>query len=166
MQRLLNALFIWTLSFILLGALSIQILGNERPCPLCLLQRLAMLGVAFGALLNLRYYISTTHYGLMLLSSVFGAFVALRHIGLHLPPEEPEMGIIFFGLSLFTWSFIVFACSIAATAILLFLYNPPKAEEEKNDYILLSEGAFWVVLAIVLMNILVIYIQCGLGPCV
>lgn len=72
-------------------------LGLE-PCPLCILQRLALLGVA---LLFLAAAVQNPHdwgariYGMLVgLSVVFGAAIAARHVWLqHLPPEEvPRCG--------------------------------------------------------------------------
>ena len=40
---------------VLTAALVMQFVFGELPCPLCLLQRVALVGVAYGLLLNLRF---------------------------------------------------------------------------------------------------------------
>lgn len=85
---------------VLLGAYYIQFVEGEFPCPLCLLQRLAMLGVAFGAMLNLRYGIHTRHYGVSLLSAVFGASISIRQILLHIDPSDSGYGSPVLGMHL------------------------------------------------------------------
>ena len=97
---------------VLLGAYYIQFVEGEFPCPLCLFQRLAMLGVAFGAMLNLRYGIHTRHYGVSLLSAIFGASVSIRQILLHIDPSDSGYGSPVLGMHLYTWAFIVFAVVI------------------------------------------------------
>jgi disulfide bond formation protein DsbB len=44
-SRGLNVLFVLAVCAILLGAFAVQFLFGELPCPLCLLQRLALIGV-------------------------------------------------------------------------------------------------------------------------
>ena len=55
-----------------IGAYWIQFVEGEFPCPLCLLQRLAMLGVAIGAMMNLRFGVRTSHYAVTIFSAIFG----------------------------------------------------------------------------------------------
>ena len=48
--RKINILFIFMICTPLIGAYFIQFVKGEFPCPLCLLQRLAMVGIACGAI--------------------------------------------------------------------------------------------------------------------
>ena len=110
---ILNLLLIFIICSVLMGAFYIQFVEHETPCPLCMLQRAGMVGVALGALLNLRFGISPAHYALSLLSCLTGGLVALRQISLHVCPQFPTFGIPVLGLSLYTWSFLVFVSSEA-----------------------------------------------------
>lgn len=114
MHRVLNILWIYLICIILTAALFFH-----TPCPLCLMQRLAMLGIGSCALLNLRYGIQAKHYGMAIFFALLG-----HYIGLHLRP----VGTFFLGLSLPTWSSIVFSCSLIASAVLLFFFRdkPPE----------------------------------------
>lgn len=165
-ERDLNALIVIILSGVLLGAFGVQFFMHETPCPLCLLQRLGMLGVAVGALLNVWFGVRPSHYGLMLLSALTGGFVALRQISLHVCPGFPEFGIPVLGLSLYTWSFFVFVCVTLAVALLLFLYDPKSSLESPPPLNVWSKTAFGLIFIIAIANILTTFLQCGFGPCV
>lgn len=165
-ERDLNALIVIILSGVLLGAFGVQIFMHETPCPLCLLQRLGMLGVAVGALLNIWFGARSSHYGLMLLSALMGGFVALRQISLHVCPGFPEFGVPVLGMSLYTWSFVVFVCVTLAVALLLFLYDPKNSLESPPPLNLWSKTAFGLIFFIAIANILTTFFQCGIGPCV
>lgn len=163
-ERFLNAVIVLILSGVLLGAFGFQFIKHEEPCPLCLLQRLGMFGVGLGALLNVRFGIKMPHYGIILLSAFFGGFVALRQISLHVCPGFPLFGIPFWGLSLYTWSFLVFASTVLAVALLLFL--PKKPDSDKPALGMGEKSVILLFLLIALANAIATLFQCGLGPCV
>ena len=165
LAKTLNALIILTLSGILLGAFSVQFFMHEQPCPLCMLQRVGMIGVAIGLLLNLRFGIKTQHYGLALLSALMGGVVALRQISLHVCPGSSVFGIPVLGLSLYTWSFLIFACVVLAIALLLFIYNPRVEEPNLPKMNLLSKIALVFIFLVTVANVFSTLFQCGLGPC-
>lgn len=165
-ERILNALVIIIITAILLSAFGVQLIMHEEPCPLCFLQRLGMLSVGSSLLLNLWFGIRPSHYGLALLSSIIGGSVALRQISLHACPGVPAFGIPILGLSLYTWSFLIFTCCILAVAILLFLYNPKKSGEIPGRFSYLEKAACALLFFSAAANILSAFLQCGLGPCV
>lgn len=160
----LNALVIVILAGVLLSAFGVQLFLHEQPCPLCLLQRLGMLGVATALMLNVRFGIYPSHYGLALLSSLFGGFVALRQISLHVCPGMPKFGMPVLGLSLYTWSFVIFVCCVLSVALLLFLYDPAKSKKPQpiNEWGIFAMG---IILAVAAANIITTLLQCGLGIC-
>lgn len=164
LERDLNALMVIILSGVLLSAYGVQFFMHEKPCPLCMLQRIGMIGVAVGALLNIWFGIRTSHYALCLFSALMGGFVALRQISLHVCPGFPEFGMPVLGLSLYTWSFVVFVCVVALIALLLCLYDPKESDEEEPLDVW-GKLAFGLILAVALANVVTTYMQCGLGPC-
>lgn len=166
LQKTLNALLILTISGVLLGAYGVQFIYHEQPCPLCMLQRVAMIAVASAAVLNLWFGVRMSHYGLMLLSCLFGGFVALRQISLHVCPGFSTFGFPVLGLSLYTWSFIVFVCVVAAVAVLLFLYDPSEKEETATPLNGWYKFSCALILCIALANVITTFLQCGWGPCV
>ena len=85
-ERVLNLLGMLGIIGVILGSYVYQFSYRERPCTLCLLQRVAMIGVAIGAAMNVMIGPDTRHYGVCLVSSVFGIAVAIRQSLLHLNP--------------------------------------------------------------------------------
>ncbi len=163
--RNLNALLVYLLSAILLGAYAVQIFMGETPCSLCLLQRLGMTGVAFAALLNLRFGLRPAHYAVMLGMAIFGGAVALRQICLHVCPGFPTFGIPVWGLSLYTWSFLTFASTVVYVAVLLLLQNGTP-DDHPTRMNLFAKGAFVLILLIALSNTVTTFLECGWGPCI
>ncbi|MFZ0566236.1 MAG: disulfide bond formation protein B [Chlamydiales bacterium] len=162
-EKNLNALLAVILGAVISGSLYIQLFDHEEPCPLCLLQRLGMLGVATGALMNLKFGAKTAHYGLSLLSGIMGGFVALRQIALHVCPGFSKFGTPVLGLSLYTWSFIVFASSAAYIALLLLFFDKRKgAIHPLNGW---GYFAFVLVFLVTCANIVLTFLECGWGPC-
>lgn len=163
--RYVNALVIYILSGVLLGAYYIEYLWHEDPCPLCFLQRLGMIGVAVGELLNVRFGIRVRHYALSFFSAILGISVSIRQITLHICPGFPKFGEPVFGLDLYTWAFIVFACVILGNSLLLCFYNPwktPIVPKEMNWFFRIS---FILIFLITLGNIFSVLQVCGLGSC-
>ena len=164
----INALAVLGICGILLGAYYMQFERREFPCPLCLLQRLAMLGVALGAMMNLRYGIHPTHYGISLLSAVLGACISARQILLHINPGDTGYGTPVFGMHLYTWALIVFVVSIILIGLMLF------SDEQYHDYDdfkpLKNVGwfagiVFFLVVLIAGANVVTTYLECGIQQC-
>ncbi len=132
LQRFLNALVVFILSGVIIGAYVYQHIEKEDPCSLCELQRLAMISASIGFMMNLRFFIHPIHYSIVLASSLFGGAVALRQIGLHVCVGFPVFGVRIWDLELYTWSFLVFSATILATIILLFLYKTKNSEPKPS----------------------------------
>ena len=164
-QRTLNALVSLIICGVLISAFGVEFIWREVPCPLCMLQRLCMIGAAIGFMLNVKFGIKPAHYGLSLLSSLAGGTVALRQISLHVCPGFPTFGIPVLGLSLYTWSFIVFVCVVAAVAGLLFLYDPQNDEDGEREMAPFETLALTVLFVVAAANILTTFYHCGFGPC-
>lgn len=163
-QRDLNAIVVLIVCGVLLSAYVVEFFWHEVPCPLCMLQRLAMISAACGFLLNVRFGVKMSHYGLAILSSIAGGTVALRQISLHVCPGMPAFGFPVLGLSLYTWSFVVFVCCVLSVGGLLFLYNP-KQDSEEPHHDKLGTITLGLLLAIAAANIFTTYYHCGLSAC-
>jgi len=162
----LNSLFPIVLACVVLGGYYIQITRHELPCPLCMLQRIAMIGTAMGPLLNLRFGFSTSHYAISLFAAIFGGSISLRQICLHICPGFPTFGEPVLGLSLYTWAFIVFASSIFAVAILLLMHTPSKDFPKPRKVAPLGMVAFGLVLLVAFADVITTFMECGLSACV
>lgn len=162
-SRFANTLFILVLMFVLSAAYYEQFTKHESPCPLCMLQRVGMFGVALGLCLNLRKGIEPLHYGFSILFALFGGAVSLRHIALHVCSGFSAFGIPVFGYSLYTWAFIVFFLSLFSIGTLLLLYA--KEEEPKVKMNRFEWVAFFAVLILLVANCISTYQQCSFSPC-
>ena len=139
--RVLNFVGLLALIGVLAGAYIYQFSYRELPCTLCLLQRLAMLGLAFGAALNLTFGPQPRYYGLCLVSAVFGIGVSIRQTLLHINPyfdtdtgqptleatTNPPFGSPVFGLDLYVWGVVMFATAILAIGVALDVPRPVRA---------------------------------------
>lgn len=165
--RTLSTLELVGIFLALFMAFAFQILLHELPCPLCLLQRLGFLGIAFGLLLNLRFGLRPSHYSIVIISALFTSFVALRQIALHIVPGTGAYGSAIFGLHLYTWSFIVAMLIVVVTTVVLGVERQYKATSasKKISSPWLTHGLFSVITLLIIANIVSVLLQCGLVQC-
>ncbi|EOG2476967.1 TPA: disulfide bond formation protein B [Serratia marcescens] len=84
------------------------------PCPLCQLQRVGLVAIGLGFMMNLRWGVRPSHYGVVLTGAV-----ATRQVLLHVLPGDPGFGSAFLGLHFYTWAVVTAAGMTAVTAGLL-----------------------------------------------
>ena len=117
----LNALSLYAVALVLAAAFAAQLVLNELPCPLCLLQRIQFAVLAIGPILNVRFGPRPSHYALSLLAAVAGAAFSTRQVLLHIMPGDAGYGTALLGYHYYTWALIGFAVAIVLlAAILLF----------------------------------------------
>ena len=165
LQRALNILFICVLCGALIGSFIYQFALDAPPCPLCLLQRISIIGIAIGLLMNLRFGIRVEHYGLSILSCLVRRTISLRQISLHVCHQLPNLKEPILGYDLFVWAFLIFTCSIFAIAVLLICLGFSKNETKKIPWGIWENFAFYLVVAITLTNIVITLKECGLSSC-
>lgn len=166
MERIANFFELAGIIIVLLLAFAFQISFRELPCPLCLLQRIGFMCIAFGFLLNFRFGLRPSHYSIVLFSALFTAFVAMRQIALHVVPGTGAYGSALFGLHLYTWSFILAMIIVIFTTFLLGFdrqYKPSSPTNIRWTY--LTHFLFLVVTLVILGNIVSNVLECGLGEC-
>ncbi len=115
-SRVLNGLALLGVTSALGMAFFWQIAYDELPCPLCLLQRVALLLAGVGFLLNMRLGPSPMHYAMSIAAALGGMLAAGRQVLLHIAPGDPGYGSPFLGLHFYTWAFIAFAAIIVFCA--------------------------------------------------
>ena len=170
LSRFLNALQIYVLVGILGGALYFQLGLGENPCPLCLLQRMGMMGVMCGAVLNLRNGLRPQHYGLVILAALFGAGTATRQILLHIVPGTGGYGEPVMGLHLYTWSFIAEICNLIGVGVMLLMYGVGEtalrgASDEPAKMSHFENVACLLAIGITAFNVILTLRECGLTAC-
>jgi disulfide bond formation protein DsbB len=162
--RLGNAIGAAGIAVVLLVAFGMQFWLNELPCPLCVLQRVALVLCGFGFLLNLRFGVQPLHYGLSILAALFGFVAAGRQVLLHIVPGTGAYGSALFGLHLYTWSAVLFAALIAGIAALMIVGGQP-GHERDDRFRGISRFAAWLLIAVTLANALNSFALCGPVEC-
>ena len=168
MGRQLQRLVFWALNLWILGytlvlglALGLQFALGELPCPLCMLQRYAMILCTLGALWIVRLAqagtLTPVRYmqglGLGILGAFAGAVFGGRQVMLHILPGDQGYGAPVLGLHLYSWAFITFALVIIFCALLGILApaavpEAPRAKSPASRLASLIGIAFLAVIAV------------------
>jgi len=167
--KMLSAIDALGLSFILLIAFVLQIGWHELPCPLCLLQRIGILAIAFGFLLNVQFKIHPSHYTLSLLAALLTAVISARQVFLHITPGDPGYGSTLLGLHLYTWVFLLCVAIIVYIAIVFSISPQYEAVRDKtlrrSSLHVLTHLAFVVIFLLTVFNGISTYLECGFKAC-
>lgn len=161
----LNALSLYAIGLVLLGAFYFQFALQELPCPLCLLQRVAFIALAVGPVLTLRLGPRPSHYALVLIAALVGAGIAARQILLHIAPGDPGYGSALLGHHFYTWAFFCFVAAILASTAMLLFDEQFREAWPAPELGLFEKGATWLILALTLCNALGALMQCGFAAC-
>ena len=166
----LNALALFCLAIPLVGALGIQLTG-DLPCPLCLLERVAMFSVAIGLVLNLRYGLNPSHYAMSMLGALMGLVISGRHVLLHVSgPPGSGYGGAFLGLHLYTWALIVFFCFLIGASVLLLGSAQFETENDSSPRVgwntsLWARLTSYLIFALCAINAGMAFMECGPLEC-
>lgn len=157
---------------ILTTAMTLQYVDGELPCPLCLLQRAAMLGVCFGIIQQLRHGFSYTNTGISLIFSVFLLIVSVRQtlLDIYPRPGHEYVGSAVFGLHMPVWSVIIALCLITAIAFQLIVWGgkSPARDKRVSHYPSLRTIARVLsvyVIAVGVVNFVSVGVQCKFNQC-
>lgn len=171
LARAINALALVGLLMVLTGSLFLQLSVGEQPCPLCLVQRSGMIGLAVGPLLNLLWGIKARNYAISILAAVTGGEGSVRQVLLHIANnQDPGYGPAVLGLHLYTWAAITFAIGVVGCAVLLLW----QTTYTSGDVGVIAERGWQRVIAVALFSWVAIYLliiaismipECGLGLC-
>ena len=155
-------------SIVLTVSLVLQFYFKEMPCPLCLLQRLAFFGIAFGLILALRLEHKMRYIGYSMLFAFYLVVVGARQslINIIARPHHTWIGGTIFGLHLPVWSVII-GMFFLLLFILYFIFMPQRLMVVKHDTFtnrvsnVLSE--FIILLGII--SLVAVIVQCGASIC-
>jgi disulfide bond formation protein DsbB len=161
LSRLVSSLLVIVLCGVITAAFGYQLMVGQNPCPLCFLQRVGMIGVAMGQVLNFRFGVRLYHNAISIFFCIFGAAVALRHICLHICPGSTPFGVPVLGFGLYTWSFIVFVCSLIAIGLLMLLYDPKWKVQHSKPLDYLERFASLYLFLIVVADVITAAAVCG-----
>ena len=179
-ERVLNFIGMVAMLGILVGGYAYQFAYHELPCTLCQLQRAGMLAVAFGAAMNVVFGPEPRHYGVCVVSAMFGGSIAFRQTLLHVNPyfdtataqptllatSNPAFGEPVAGLHLYVWSLILFSVVIVAVGAVLTLKG--KAREAVMHPDPLARLATWaaaIVTVVAIAETATTFMECGFATC-
>jgi disulfide bond formation protein DsbB len=123
---------------VLVGAFGGQFGQGEFPCPLCRLQRMAMMLCALGpayVIMKARAGEAettgfATGYGMSVVAAVAGAFISIRWVLVHTVPPDPGYGEAVPGLHLYTWALLVFLGEMITASLNLMFARELKPQGE------------------------------------
>jgi disulfide bond formation protein DsbB len=178
-QRLLawlNYVYLLLVMFVIAGiltaAMTLQYAKGELPCPLCLLERVAMLGVCFGIMLNFRHGLSYQNTGFSLLSAILLLVIAVRQslLDIYPRPGHEYIGSAIFGIHMPVWSIIIALALLIAYAIKLAILGGDEylREAEVAEFPAIkkiADALSLYVIAICAINLVSVIVQCGFGEC-
>ena len=158
-------------SLVILGAISTQFIGaKDMPCPLCVLQRMAMMLIGIAAVWvigqakkgELSVYSYVRSYGLMILAALLGIVMSTRQILLHIIPGDPGYGGTVLGLHLYTWALITFFIVLIYAAVMFTVEDAtfPVAPKDPK-WLKLSSILVWFFIAIIAVNVVLIFAEEG-----
>ena len=173
---LLNYLFLLAMMAVIAGiltaAMTLQYAKGELPCPLCLLQRVALFGVCFGIMQNFRSGFSYQNTGFSLLFTIFLLIVSVRQSLLDITPRPGHdyIGSAVFGIHMPVWSIIIALCLLIAFAAKLAVLGGDQhlRDNDVKTFPLIGRAASLLSLTVIALgaiNLVSAVLQCGVGQC-
>jgi disulfide bond formation protein DsbB len=168
-DRLILLAMLAVLAAILTAAMVMQYALGEIPCPLCLLQRVAMFGCCFGLIRQLHAGGSERGTGIALIFAVLLLVISVRQTLLDIYPRSGHdyVGSAIFGLHLPVWSVLVAVALLLGLAARLALFggsHSTTTNEGALPRVLVRPLVIYVVV-ICAINFVSVVAQCGLGQC-
>jgi disulfide bond formation protein DsbB len=170
LHYLFSFLMMLTLAGILTFAQILQYAGGEIPCPLCLLQRVAMLGVCFGLILDLRETPSLRNAGLSMIFALLLLVISVRQVLLDIYPRPGHeyIGSAIFGLHMPVWSVLIAAAMLLAFALKFAVLGGIEKITPLRKFPALELAAkilTYYVVALCALNFVSAVLQCGVDAC-
>jgi disulfide bond formation protein DsbB len=153
---------------VLLSGLVIQFTKQEHPCPLCIVQRMAIMLCAMGP----AYVIARsrtgqvvrsdvmTGFGMALVGAVTGLVMSARQVLLHIMPPDPGVGSTLLGLHLYTWGLVTFVAVLAGCGFYLLVSD--ELVPGPVHYGWVSRMALWLFALTILANAIAVFFEEGL----
>jgi disulfide bond formation protein DsbB len=169
----LNDLFLLammlTIAAILTVAMVLQYYGGEVPCPLCLLQRVAMFGVCFGIMLHFRHGYSAQNTGVSMLFALLLLIVSVRQtlLDIYPRPGHSYIGSAVLGLHMPVWSVVIAVAILTAFAIKLAVLGGGDLRDQQPSRALgrMARLLGLYMVAMGLINFASVAVQCGVAAC-
>jgi disulfide bond formation protein DsbB len=169
LDRLIISVMLLAPAGILTAAMAIQFIGREIPCPLCLLERVAMFGCCFGLIHQLRNGGSQRGAGIGLVFSVLLLLISARQTLIDLVPRPGHayIGGAIFGVHMPVWSVFIAVALLLGFALRLAIFGGlttvPKVEGSNSRRLTYALGLYVIIICGI--NCLSVLVQCGFGEC-
>jgi disulfide bond formation protein DsbB len=172
----LNYVFLTLMMLVIAGVLTAAMIfqfgKGELPCPLCLLQRVAMFGICFGVIQSFRFGFSYRNTGFSMLFAIFLLIVSVRQtlLDIYPRPGHQYIGSAVFGIHMPVWSILIALAVLIAFALkLLILGGADRLNRTRVESFPAIAGAARIlslyVIALCVINLVSATLQCGLGEC-
>jgi len=164
-------LMMLVIAAILTTAMVLQYGWGELPCPLCLLQRVALFGVCFGIILTFRCGHSGRNSGLSLLFAIFLLVVSVRQslLDIYPRPGHAYIGSAVFGIHMPVWCVLIALALLIAYAVKLTILDGPDARAiplaEFPPLARAAKAAGAYVIVLCAINLVSVIVQCGFDAC-
>lgn len=147
-----------------------QFAEGEFPCPLCILQRMAMMIVVIGPILVLSRALTgassttslATGAGISIVGAVLGLAMSGRQVLLHIAPGDPGYGTAVMGMHLYTWALVTFLVVLVFCGVVLagsrWLVPVAPASPALR---LVARIVIWLFLATIAINAVVVFAESG-----
>lgn len=162
-----NHVFLLGYCAVLLSGFVIHFTEWEHPCPLCVVQRMAMMLCAMGpAYVIARSRVGQvvrsdvmTGFGMALVGAVAGLVMSARQVLLHIMPPDPGVGSTLLGLHLYTWGLVTFVVVFAGCGFYLLVSDELVPGPVRYGWV--SRAALWLFALVILANAVVVFFEEG-----
>lgn len=168
LDRLALTAMLAVLAAILTAAMTMQYAFGEIPCPLCLLQRVAMFGCCFGIIMQLRSSGSERGTGIAMIFAMLLLVISVRQTLLDLFPRlgHEYVGSAVLGIHLPVWSVLIAAALLLGFAARLAMFGGNReGDADFHPLRLLGRALAIYVAVLCAINFASVVVQCGLDQC-
>lgn len=165
-SRNLNVLALAAIGGVLGIAFLDQFTQSDIPCPLCLLQRAAFIGVGLGLAMNVQFGSRPAHYAFVFVCTIAGILISCRHVLLHIAPGSSTYGATILGLHLYVWALLLFMLICVDTfGMLLFEWSTSLSPEGSMRRSTIGTIVIALFCLIAVGNCVSSILECGAGMC-
>ena len=154
---------------VLCGGFYVQFAQGEFPCPLCILERMAMVLAMVGPvgilLTGLRQgriepEMWARSWGMLVVGALIGLVISARHVLLHIAPDDPGYGTPFLGLHLYTWALLVFLALLTVAGVSLWFVGR-ESVVFPSGFRRFAQAVIILFVAVILANSVVVFFEAG-----
>lgn len=158
---------------VLIGAFFVQFVEKELPCPLCMLQRMAMMLAAMGPFYLLGRLQSkgsigvdtmARAYGMSIIAATLGLVMSSRQVLLHILPGDPGYGSKVFGMHLYSWGVVVFLVVILVSGATMILARQMHIENSPHRSSIATRILSAIFIAVIGANVIATFVESGFHP--